>query len=371
MNSIPEPREHGRGDDQRGALNFRLYCALVRRYLDLEGRESHWSRETAARAAQAEWRLIRRSLANRVVADDELLDRCATLACLGRSGHPLRVLFVGPPGSGKSHMAQALADALGGLVVPLDATAITEAGWSGTSLAEALAAIGGPPQLLGATIIVDELDKLRIHRQAHGNALDKYKNQQAQYLALLDRAGRISLGSGGSLASADVHVVATGAFADAWWAQAGYTGEVTREMLVGYGMLPEFVDRLDHIIVLAPPCTRDLARILAHAVAGDASNVLREAVAEFGYELMVDPGVFSFLAQSLHGRGSTGTRAGRAIIEGAVHRLLAKAIRENWPVGRIVHVTSDDLQIPPLREEPPERGGRGGGFGRRPAPRIR
>lgn len=368
MSSLLPSPEHDRAEDTRAELLTQLHGALVDRHLDLHSRQS---RELAGFAARAEWKLIRRSLGNRVVAHGELLDRLATLACLARSGHPLRVLLVGPPGSGKSHVARALADAVGGPLVQLDATGITEAGWSGVSLAEALAATGGPTQLLGASVILDEADKLRIHRQAHGNAPDKYRGQQSQYLGLLDRSGRVNMGGGGSLASADVHVILSGAFADAWWARAGYPVEVTREMLVEYGLIAEFADRIDHIILLTAPSVGDLARILARALEGDSSSVLREAVEEFGYELVIEPGAYAFLAQALYGRGSTGTRAGRAIIEGAVHRLLANAIRENFPVGRILHVAADDLQIPRWQGEPPGGGERGGGFGRRPAPRRR
>ena len=371
MNSIPEPHKHGRGDDQREDLRFRLYRALVSRYLDLKGRESHESLEKAARGARAEWRLIRRRLGDWVIVPEELHDRLTTLAYAARSGHPLRVLLVGPPGSGKSLFAKALADAVGGPVVHTDATGITESGWSGVSVAEVLAAAGGPPRLLGASIILEEADKLRIHRQAHGNTVEKYRGQQAAFLSLLDRTGRIQLGPAGSLASADVHCILTGAFADAWWARDGYAREVSPEMLVGYGMLPEFVDRLDHILVLTAPSSHDLAAILARAVEGNRPNPLREAVGEFGYGLKIDRGVYAFVAQALHGRAASGTRAGRAAIEAAIQRALACAIRENLPVGGVLHITADDIRVTPRREGPQDERGRGGGSGWRPAPRRR
>lgn len=369
MNSIPEPHEHGRSDDARDELVMRLYRALVSRYLDLKRRESQESRETAARNARVEWRLIRRRLGEWVIAPDELQDRLTTLAYAARSGHPLRLLLVGPPGSGKSLVAKALADAVGGPVVHTDATGITESGWTGVSLEDVLAAAGGPPRLLGASVILEEADKLRIHRQAHGNAVDKYRGQQAQYLGLLDRTGRVQLGPAGSLASSDVHCILTGAFADAWWARDGYAGDVSPEMLVQYGLLPEFVDRLDHILVLTAPDSRDLAAILARAVEGNRPNPLREAVGEFGYVLKIDRGVYAFVAQALHGRATSGTRAGRAAIEAAIQRALARAIRENLPVGGVLHITADDVRVTPRREGPQEERGRGGGSGWRPAPR--
>lgn len=371
MNAIPEPHEHGRGDDARDELVFRLYRALVSRHFDLKRRDSHKSREKAARSARLEWRLIRRRLGEWLIAPDELQDRLTTLAYAARSGHPLRILLVGPPGSGKSLVARALADAVGGPVVQTDATGITESGWSGVSLAEVLAAAGGPPRLLGASIIMEEADKLRIHRQAHGNTVEKYRGQQAAYLGLLDRTGRVQLGPAGSLASSDVHCILTGAFADAWWAREGYTGEVTREMLTRYGLLPEFVDRLDHIVVLTAPSSHDLAAILARAVEGNRPSPLREAVAEFGYVLRIDKGVYGFVAQALQGGSTSGTRAGRAAIEAAIQRALARAIREDLPVGGVLHIAGDDIRITPRREGPQDERGRGGGSGWRPATRRR
>jgi hypothetical protein len=369
MISIPEHHEHGRGDDAREELVFRLYRALVSRYLDLERRGSHESREKAAREARVEWRLIRRRLGEWVIAPDELHDRLTTLAYAARSGHPLRILLVGPPGSGKSLVAKALGDAVGGPVVHTDATGITESGWSGVSLAEVLAAAGGPPRLLGASIILEEADKLRIHRQAHGNTVEKYRGQQAAFLSLLDRTGRVQLGPAGSLASADVHCILTGAFADAWWARDGYAGEVSPEMLVQYGLLPEFVDRLDHILVLTAPSRHELAAILARAVEGNRPNPLREAVGEFGYGLEIDKGVYAFVAQALQGGSTSGTRAGRAAIEAAIQLVLARAIRENLPVGGVLHITADDVHLPPRPGDPPRRAGGSGGGGKRPVPR--
>jgi hypothetical protein len=301
MNSTPEPHEHGRGDDAREEWVFRLYRALVGRHMDLQLREERDRSAQTARAARVEWRLIRRRLEDQVVGDGELLDRLATLA--------LRLLLVGAPGAGKSHIAGVLADVIGGPVVTLDSTSITEAGWSGTSLADALGSAGAPVQLLGATVILEEADKLRVHREAHGNAIDKYRGQQAQYLSLLDRAGRVSVGMG-SVASADMHVIITGAFADARWSHAGSPRELSREMLIGYGLLPELVDRIDHVILLTEPSVQALAVILARAVEGSPPSALREAVAAFGYVLRIEQSTYGFVAQALSGRSSTGTRAG-------------------------------------------------------------
>src|SRR3712207_244800 len=101
MSSPAPPPGYGPEEDARPDLLLRLYAGLVSRHIDLQLREQ---RELLARAARAEWQMLRRELGQRVVADGELLDRLATMAYMARGGHPLRVLLIGPPGAGKSHV---------------------------------------------------------------------------------------------------------------------------------------------------------------------------------------------------------------------------------------------------------------------------
>lgn len=358
--SPPPPSEHGRAEDAREDLVFRLYVGLVTRYFDLQARER---REKRAHKARVEWKLARARLEDRLIASEELLDQLATLAYLGRSAHPLRVLFVGPPGAGKSHVAAALAYALDGRTITLDATSLVESGWAGTSLHEALGAAGNYLSLPGAAFIIEEIDKLRCHPEATGNSVAKYRNQQSMYLTLLDRAGHVMVGEG-AMASGHVHVLLTGSFADASWAQRG--ASVSREDLVAYGMLPELVDRIDHIITLTAPAWQDLARILQKEIEDAPGILLRMAVDGLGYSLRVDAAVYAYVARALQSQVITGTRAGRAAIEDGIQRVLARAIRDQLPVGSILHIAPDDIRLPPAREDPPRGRGGGGRTGWRP-----
>ena len=149
MRSSPPWPKPGRADEEREELLAHLYALLARRHIELQLRED---RTRAARDARSEWCRIRHGLDQRVVA---------------------------PP---ESYVAAAVAAAVGNHTVTLDGTAITEAGWAGTSLQEALMAAGGLEKVTGAAIIVEELDKIGVHSVARGNAVDKYRNQQSGFL---------------------------------------------------------------------------------------------------------------------------------------------------------------------------------------------
>ena len=95
----------------------------------------------------------------------------------------------------------------------------------------------------------------------------------------------------------------------------------------------------------------------------------RGRVENLGYSLRIHPGVYAYVAQALQSQVVAGTRAGRAAIEDGIQRSLARAIREKLPVGSILHISPDDIRLPPPRAEPPGGRGRRGGPGRQPVRR--
>jgi SpoVK/Ycf46/Vps4 family AAA+-type ATPase len=302
--------------------------------------------ERSALEARLEWAGIRSSLGNRVVGPDALLDHLATAAFVARAGHPLRILLTGPPGAGKSHIAGVLASLVGKRTITIDASSTTEPGWHGVSLQDVLAASGPPWELPGAVILIEEVDKVRVHREASGNAINKYTGQQAQYLTLLDRAGRTSV-AGTSVSSGELHVILTGAFVGDGGNHPRSSGPISRENLVAYGMTPELVDRIDQVIALPPPSAHELAAILSRELCSGTPTALQGAVEMLGYSLTIQPSVYTYVAHAFCGGATAGTRAGRAVIEDAVQRALARALRDQLPIGATLHILPDDLRLPP------------------------
>lgn len=151
--------------------------------------------------ARADYASIRAPLDTRVVGREDVLDQLPLVAFLHRRGTALhRLLLAGPSGAGKTHVARAIAEVSGAPFLVIDAQQITEAGWSGLHLDEFLAGfvvqVKNPALLARSLVLVDELDKVRIHPSAHGNALDKPRAVQTSLLGLFGVGAPVRFGTG-------------------------------------------------------------------------------------------------------------------------------------------------------------------------------
>jgi hypothetical protein len=197
-------------------------------------------------------------------------------------------------------------------------------------------------------VMIDEIDKIRVNwREAHGNAVDKYRNQLASLLPLLGVGTPIAVnGADAPIDFRRALVVCSGAFTDADWSADGCAP--TSEDLVRYGLLPEIVDRLTERITLTPASPAELAAIYAGELSGALAGEV-EVARELGYELVVEPTTYAFAAWAVgSSRGGSGPRVGAGWLAEAARRLIACALRDGVQPG-ILRLTPDDLRLPPVR----------------------
>lgn len=203
------------------------------------------------------------------------------------------VLLAGPTGTGKTLMAQTLANFLGVPMVVTDATVITESGYAGDD-AEVLihklfqSANHNKEKCEQGIIYIDEIDKkakrndyVSLSRDVSGEGVQQSllklmegtvvsvpnKPQQLPEKVNIDTRNILFIVGGAFVGLQDVVVNRLGK------AKIGFNDDVddkieqwemhlqTRD-LVKYGLIPEFVGRLPSVNVLNPLNKRDLVRIL-------------------------------------------------------------------------------------------------------------
>ena len=207
------------------------------------------------------------------------------------------VLLAGPTGTGKTLMAQTLADFLGVPMVVTDATVLTESGYAGDD-AEVLihklfqAADHKKERAEHGIIYVDEIDKkakrndyVSLSRDVSGEGVQQSllklmegtivpvpnKPQHNPEKVDIDTRNILFVVGGAFVGLQDVVVNRLGK------AKIGFNDDLDAEVeqwekhlqtrdLVKYGLIPEFVGRLPSVNVLSPLNKNDLVRILTEPV---------------------------------------------------------------------------------------------------------
>ena len=306
------------------------------------------------------------------------------------------VLLIGPTGSGKTLLVQALAKALNVPVVIGDATTFTEAGYVGDDVDSLLSRLylasgGESGRAQGGIIYIDEIDKLRKYHGHSGMSKDP-TGEGVQHALLKMMESWVSLiptklgprhpeGETVPFDTTDVLFICGGAFTGLeeiisrrLGRDAGRFGfdaasgdrhddesDLLRHVLPcdleAFGMIPELLGRLPVIATLDDLGEENLAHILV-----DPNNALlkqfRKLMRLQGVDLEFTPGAIREVAKLAHERG-TGARGLRAVIEQVVEGVMFEVSEaDRGQVFVIDERVVSGEGVPgrrPIRQEPPLR----------------
>lgn len=273
-----------------------------------------------------------------------------------------RIMLIGLPGSGKSTILAALAEATQRPYVRCDSSAISESGWLGIQPADialmCYQAAGCRMEDAERTVLcLDDIDKLRsvipLPGGTQGNgtasAFDPKgaavrTGRQESLLGLLDRgpgvvtfvpkAGEAPM----QLRTRGLVIVGAGVFRGLEMAGT----KPTDEELATYGFIPEFLSRLPVRLMLQPPNVDDLVDLFINGP--DAVVPAKATCAVHGHELVVTrEAVRMVAAATVAGIGGLTPRTGAAVIMSVVRHALLDVLYGRAPSNGTLLIGPDEV----------------------------
>jgi hypothetical protein len=290
-------------------------------------------------AAAVGYRELLIQLRQRIVGQNELVRRMAFLALrTSAESTGVRIVLLGPPGSGRGHIVRSLSQVLGGPLSVVRLQDLAETNWRGRALGAHLGAAALRP---GAVIHLAGLEHLVVrsgtYRGESASTRDYREGKQASLIALFE-GGSVALDDDAKrvVDTEGLTVVATGHL-------PGLPDRPTAEDYTDCGLpvLGEHLASAAHLRA-EPLGHTELARLIAEAADG-----LARQLAWTGHRLSVDPSVIAHVAQAVaSGRGTL--RDGLAwVLEGLEGRVIT--LLEAGAFARPDQVWTlalDDLSIP-------------------------
>jgi ATP-dependent Clp protease ATP-binding subunit ClpX len=285
-------------------------------------------------------------LKTRIIGAPEVCQRLALIGLAHERGvtHQ-RILICGPTGSGKTHAAKALAEALGRdrSHMYIDMNDITGTGWRGAELNSLVDALVSRKDGAHGILQLDEIDKIRLGNAAglhgaNGNSVEAKMNVQTALLALID--GHPITPEGGAndqLETSGLLIIGTGAFDGRFVDRPPTTSDLVR-----YGWIPELAARWGERICMPAP---DLEQAMALLRDGERSvqNRLGPVLAAVGLEVHVSEAALAYAAGAWLNGGGDSRSAAELLLATARGRIIDAL--ESGRTEPIV-IAPDDVRLP-------------------------
>lgn len=286
---------------------------------------------------------------SKIIGQDEAIENIVSIIWQNnRSNRISNMLIIGPSGTGKTEIFRLIANELKKPMVIANAASMTQSGYVGESVDEALKNLlnvcgGDVKKAEHGIIVLDEIDKLA----KNGLSGEKVATSGVQdELLKLTEDGTYHLKMGEwpeektiSINTKNIMFIGVGAFADLEVKQipdkkiCGFgqkqeepiiekNNKITTEDLIKYGLKPELVGRMPIIIQFNPLTKENLIQIMKNPN-NDTINEKFKILSELGIVPTIDESVYDKLAEIAIKKG-VGARG----IVGSVETLFSKAMLE-------------------------------------------